>query len=426
MHLSIPHEKPLRALCVLIACASLTAAMAQPAISGATIPESGSLPVFPVESDLHLPPNYALPGSVDISRWFPPPGDQRRQASCTTWALCYGAMGYGLNRSAGRTYTPLDTADPVTTYSPAFIFNLLKQRGGDPCTDPSNFEDVVALADSNGCCTWEELPYDTTLSACQDPLPMRTAQTTAYDRPPKVLDIDPANKRQWQYHLDQKRPIIAEITIDSLFIYGGYATHGESMLHWHYTGPVSYLGGHAVVCTGYENDSTFTFINSFGKEWGGHGYFTATWDMIERRCYGAHVLMDDPILLTDLLPLLPAGTKNFNGPVVKKRIKPGAYFVVNRAPVQLAALRPDRELAVVRIYGSEDNTVRHTMYLRPGRSCSIYGNGIRTDYRYSKPWFLGGWFKWPIRLTVTTTNTAGDPYLARRDALLRRLHAGMR
>ncbi|HRH37120.1 MAG TPA: hypothetical protein PK760_02170, partial [Flavobacteriales bacterium] len=28
-----------------------------------------------------------LPDTVDLSRWFPPAGDQREQASCSGWAL---------------------------------------------------------------------------------------------------------------------------------------------------------------------------------------------------------------------------------------------------------------------------------------------------------------------------------------------------
>lgn len=399
--------------------------MAQSGNPGDVIPDPGSVPAFPVESDFRSPPHHTFPDSVDISRWFPPPGNQRRQASCTTWALCYGAMGYAMNRSMGRTYTPLDTADPATTYSPAFLFNLLKQLGGDACSDPVRFEDIVALADSNGCCTWAELPYDTTLSACLDPLPLRTAQTTVYDRPPELFDIDPTDKHQWQYHLDQGRPIITEITIDSLFIYGGYATHGDSMLHWRLTGPVPFWGGHAVVCTGYTNDSTFTFINSYGKQWGGHGYFTANWDLITRRCYGAHVLMQDPTS-ADLLPLVPEGPDSLNGEVVKKRIKPGKSILVNRTLVQLAAVTPDQQRAVVRVLRPSDHALLHTLHLHPGRTMSIYANGKRTDYAYSRPSLVGRWFKRPVRLTVTIADAAADPYLTRRDALLRRLHAGMR
>lgn len=399
--------------------------MAQTENSGDIIPQPGSVPAFSLEAEFDLPPHYTLSDSVDLSPWFPPPGNQRRQASCTTWALCYGAMGYALNRSLGRTYTPLDTADPATTYSPAFLFNLLKQRDDEACTTNASFENVVKLAQGEGCCRWSEMPYDTAWNGCLEAVPLRAMQEAGQFHLPELIDIDPTNKLQWQYHLDQGRPIITEITIDSLFFQGGYATHGDSMLHWRYIGPVSYWGGHAVVCTGYENDSTFSFINSYGTRWGCDGYFTASWDMIFRRCYGAHVLMPDTSN-TDLLPLLPAGNRTLNGERVKKGIRPGRSVRVNHALVQLAALTPDQERAVVRVVQPSDHEVLHTLHLRPGRTMTIYGNGKRTDYMYSKPSIPGRWFKRPIRLIITTTDIASDPYLARRDTLLRRLHAGMR
>ncbi len=335
-------------------------------------------------------------------------------------------MSYWWNRADDRTYTPMDTLDLTTTYSPAFLFNLLKQRSSDPCTTDVSFVGIVRLARSEGVCTWEQMPYDTAVNACMEPVPTTALGAALQSLRPEIQDIEETNLKQWQYHLDQGRPIVAEITIDSLFIYKGYATHGDSMLHWRYTGIVPFYGGHAVVCTGYSGDSLFTFINSFGKHWGGDGYFTATWDILNRRCYGAHVLMNDTSGALELLPPERSAKRKPSGPVVHVRLKPGQTLTTDHTMVRLASLGRSQQSAVVRSYDLGNKTLLHAFHMRPGQKYIVYGNGKRTEYAYRRASFLGRWLKRPVRLTVTTTEAGPDPYLARRDALLRKVHEGLR
>ncbi|MBK9061540.1 MAG: C1 family peptidase [Flavobacteriales bacterium] len=417
--------RSLRWGCLLLASIPL-ATMAQIFTSGNLIPEPGSVPEFPLETDFQLPSHYELKDSVDNSRWFPPPGNQHRQASCTTWSLCYAAMSYWWNRADGRTYSPLDTADASTTYSPAYLFNLLKQEVCDPCSTGVNFKDIVRLATAHGICTWEQMPYDTALNACQEPVTLRARGSAAISFRPELMDIEKTDLHQWKYHLDLGRPIIAEIVTDSTFFYGGYATNGDSMLHWHYTGDENLLYGHAVVCTGYSGDSLFTFINSYGTHWGGHGYFTATWDMLIRRCTDAHVLMNDTSGTLELLPPEHSEQQASSGQVVHARLKPGQALPVGHTLVRLAGLGRSQRSAVVRSFELGNKNLLHTFHMRPAQAYTVYGNGKRTDYAYRRASFLGRWFKRPVRLTVTTTDAAMDAYLVRRDALLRKLHEGLR
>ena len=160
----------------------------------------------------------------------------------------------------------------------------------------------------------------------------------------------------------RQRPIIAEIVTDSTFFYGGYATNGDSMLHWHYTGDENLLDGHAGVCTGYSGDSLFTFINSHGTHWGGHGYFTATWDMLIRRCTDAHVLMNDTSGTLELLPPEHSEQQASSGQVVHARLKPGQALPVGHTLVRLAGLGRSQRSAVVRSFELGNKNLLHTFH----------------------------------------------------------------
>lgn len=421
-----PIERAFRWVCTLLLGASIGVVAAQSFNSGNLIPEPGSVPAFPVEIDFILPESYQLDSIVDNSKWFPPPGDQGQQASCNTWALCYAAMSYWWNRADGRTYSPLDTADPATTYSPAYLFNILKQRSSPICTTGTGFSSVVSLAAEKGICTWQQMPYDKAANACQDPLPASALGGAVRSFRPQVVDIGKTDFRQWQYYLNEGRPIIIEISPDSTFRDGGYATHGDSMLYWHNNGDGTLLLGHTVVCTGYTGDSLFTCINSYGTHWGGHGYFTVTWDRLVHRCTDAHVLFNDTTGARDLLPVSFPEGDTLKGGIARKRIDQGQVLRTDLSLIRLASLAPAQRNAVVEVFRPAEKTLLHALHMRPGQTYAIYGDGKRTDYTYQRASLVGRWLKRSVRLTVTTTDARSDPYLAKRDALLRKLHVGMR
>ena len=389
------------------------------------MPEPGSVPAFPVETDFQIPPGYQAPKNVDLSKWFTPPGNQGRQASCTTWAFCYAAMGYFWNRADERTYIPRDTADPTTTYSPAFLFNLLKQRSNGSCDDAESMEEVVRLASTHGICTWEQMPYDTALASCTTEVPIAAMRTARTSLRPQLVELEKTDILQWKYHLDMGHPIIAVIVPDSVFWYRGYATNGDSMLNWRSgnNGPLGHA--HAVVCTGYCGDSLFTFINSYGTQWGGHGYFTATWKMLHDRCVDAHALVNDTIALVALAPMLYEMPDSVMGSLVKERFKIGQVRVINRTAIRLERTGKGHRNVLLQLFSPADRTLQHSFEMRSGQRYSIYANGQRTTYLYSRPKLVARALHLRPQLTVITTETINDPYLQERDAQLRRLRAAM-
>ncbi|MEL8056572.1 MAG: hypothetical protein AAGK66_10485, partial [Pseudomonadota bacterium] len=67
-----------------------------------------------------------LPQFVDLSSFFPVPGNQGAQGSCVGWAVGYALKTY---QEAFETQTVRPTS--YNHFSPAFVFNSIKQ--GDDC-----------------------------------------------------------------------------------------------------------------------------------------------------------------------------------------------------------------------------------------------------------------------------------------------------
>src|SRR5688572_30006141 len=72
-----------------------------------------------------------LPLSVDLSRYFPPPGDQGEQNACIGWVLGYAIKSYWARRKWAQKNYPNGNAPawiepaPEDLFSPSYIYNRL-------------------------------------------------------------------------------------------------------------------------------------------------------------------------------------------------------------------------------------------------------------------------------------------------------------
>ncbi len=278
-----------------------TVAHSQKLGGGALIPDTTGWPESTIEVWNGLPKGYKLPRKVDLSPWFPPAGNQGRQYACVPFALCYGVMSYRRNLWDDRTYDHTDPIDSANTFSPAFMYNLMigkdRRRTEAPadsvCKNGTNIDQVLEFAMITGSCTMKDMPFDTTLiSCCTRPSFANDMRAIPNHIPPATI-LDSYNPEQWRYHLSQGQPILTTIVADVALVQGGQAAGGHEPFTWNWSNRGRDLFGHAVVCTGYVDDSTFTFINSWGQKWGRHGYFNATLERLKWKCSSAYVLSND-------------------------------------------------------------------------------------------------------------------------------------
>lgn len=391
--------------------------------AGIILPKKGSPVVLTKEANFILPKGYRLPPKADLSPHFPPPGNQHRQYSCSAWAMGYGLMSYRLNRLAGRTYKPTSTLDPKHTFSPAYLYNLMKWIDGSPCTSGCDMDKLAQYVALGGCCTWQEMPYDTALNSCKDRLADLAIEKEAMKQqtPPAVL-LDGYNPAQWKYHLAEKRPIIMWFCMDTAFTRGGFRAGGDREFVWDLDTKCPRGGGHCVVCTGYDDaDSTFTFINSFGPAWGHHGYFKATYHVLAARSGAGYVMTNDTARLGALNVADLPHDRTLSGVKVKSVMKVGDIHLVNDDKVSLRHVAKDHSTAVVHVFDTDSDTIPRTIHMEHERSYTIYQGDSTVTITYGKRNWLLRAFNRRVPVTITTGATAEDPYIMHRDEFLKSL-----
>ena len=421
----MPATVLLRSLLFLCACLPI-ALVAQQRGLGALVPEPGSPIPLTVETNFTLPKGYKLPPTVDLSKHFPPPGDQHRQNSCTTWALCYNLMSYRKNRLAGRTYSPTDTLDAAHSFSPAYLYDRMVAVNDQPCTTSLDFPTLAEQANANGCVLWSTLPYDTAITGCMQRLEARMKADALRHRPPPMVELNAYNVEQWQYHLAEGRPIVATVVIDSSFVFDAARGNGQVPFTWNMDNWRSNHNGHAVVCVGYNADSTFTFVNSYGQRWGLHGYFKATWEVLEYKCYGAYTMYNDTVVDWSATPGRPADRDLLNGALVKESFEPGEYQEINGLKVGLVHLHEDRNRAVVSFFDAASDSLLQTMTVRSGQDHTFYHEGRSITFTYRDRKGIPRLFTKKLPMQLAETPSITDSYVNERNTRLERLREELR
>lgn len=196
-----------------------------------------------------------LPVRVDLSRFFPTPGAQGKQASCVGWAVGYAARAYYAISLEGR------AASPAHIPSPSYIYNSIVAPSGQ-CDAGSSIPDALNLL-KQGSLSLAQLPYDP--KRCSAPTPPQRAAATDF-RISSWLAVDPQSPDQVKAQLSQGHPVVVSLVSRPAFvrlrsdrIYDSSAETSD--------------GSHALAVVGYDDQrQAFKVINSWGTRWGNGGY----------------------------------------------------------------------------------------------------------------------------------------------------------
>ena len=198
-----------------------------------------------------------LPVRYDLAVDLPPPGNQGRQGSCVAWSVGYAARTYYLKH-----YYSADVTQRENILSPAYIYNSLKQSGGD-CDDGLSLTGALQLLEKSGGVPLSVLPYDPhqclTLPSAQELSQYSDRFRIRGYR--KVKDEDDVKGE-----LYRDNPVIFAIDAGPVFDHyrSGIIDGTED------PGPGS---AHAMVIVGYDDDKqAFHFVNSWGTAWGEKGF----------------------------------------------------------------------------------------------------------------------------------------------------------
>jgi len=215
--------------------------------------------IFATEAELSsLPsvPRYRayLPESVDLSYRFPRAGAQGNQGSCVGWAVAYGARSYYDFKSSQR------TPDSKWAFSPAFIYNLIKDQNNN-CQSGSSIYEALVLVRDQVIPRMSDFPYSDTNCTRKpsEAVMSRAAQYTIRDFR-KVTALESVKGELYRGH-----PVIVGMAVSDSF----QNLKGRIVYNDEQSQPT---GGHAMVITGYDDKRrAFRVFNSWGPEWGENG-----------------------------------------------------------------------------------------------------------------------------------------------------------
>ncbi len=218
----------------------------------------------------------ALPSQVDLSNWFPTPGNQGNQSSCVGWAVAYGLKSY--QEAVERRQPP---ASSTNVFSPSFIYNQIKLNH---CGGGSYIYDALNLLKKSGVSTWESFPY---AEYDCNAIPSQTVSNQAKDF--AIADWRRVNIQddiEIKSQLNAGFPVVIGMMVDEGFERLGYnqtyqAPSGQSK------------GGHAMVVVGYDdNKNAYKVFNSWGTDWGTNGLGWVSYQVFKDRVREAYTAQD--------------------------------------------------------------------------------------------------------------------------------------
>jgi len=215
-----------------------------------------------------LPVLAALPPSVDLRAACPKVYDQGQLGSCTANAIA-AAFEFDLAKQA------------LADFMPSRLFIYYNERRIEGTVDSDSgamIRDGIKSVSKQGVCAEDTWPYDIAKFA-DEPGGQAYAQARghrvlSYQRIPQVLN-------QMRGCLAHGYPFVFGFQVYESFESKEVAQTGVAPL----PGTTEQaLGGHAVLCVGYDDASArFLVRNSWGTGWGMDGYFTLPYTYLTER-----------------------------------------------------------------------------------------------------------------------------------------------
>lgn len=204
----------------------------------------------------------AVPRNYSLKAYSPTPGNQGRQPSCVGWASGYGART--IANAIKNGWQNNTTKINQNTFSPAFVYNLIKFKGDNNCKRGSYIADAMKLLNTFGVLELKDFSYDQSnciknpssygLQKAKQNTILTYERLARWDNPSNLVG-------KVKKAIANKNPVVIGMQVSSTF----YKAKG----YWngiHTSKP----GGHAMVVVGYDDDKyggAFELLNSWGTNW---------------------------------------------------------------------------------------------------------------------------------------------------------------
>jgi len=202
-----------------------------------------------------------LPKKVDLTRYFPKPGNQGAQGSCTAWAVGYAARAYYAMSLEHR-----NIALHRNIPSPAFIYDTaLKEKDEANCNTGSAIISALEVL-KKGSLSLSAFPY--LENSCRAPSLRESSKATDF-RIDSYLRIELLRDHELddiKGELAEGNPVVIAFqdSVDFQMLRAGHIFKAR---------PDKMLGWHALAVVGYdERKQAFKIINSWGRKWADRGF----------------------------------------------------------------------------------------------------------------------------------------------------------
>lgn len=237
---------------------------------GLLLPEPDSLKEFPLAASSGR--RVELRPVVDMEPVLPPAGDQGKQGSCVSWALGYNLFSYYERAYAGLQDYGITQGipDPRKVYSPAFIYNYLKQQViPTDCQRGIFFKDAFHTIMDKGNCQWADFPYHSVQDGCKGGVTTASIEGASKHKGYRFQRIT-KSAYDFKVQVQSGYPVIIGVyTSERLYDDGKQADAGRKFIwnpaqrdKWEY---------HAMLVVGYDQQY-FKLMNSWGADWGNKGF----------------------------------------------------------------------------------------------------------------------------------------------------------
>ena len=233
-----------------------------------------------------------LSDNVDLSRYFPPIGDQGQYGTCVAWATGY-AMKTSLNAKQNNwSSSQLSSASNQT--SPIDLWHLIDKSSKNSGCNGSNFEPAMDAIKKNGVASMSSVPFTGKTMKCDgisgtgnSSNKLGEYKVIAYNSEMgggKAYGMSVSNFKYW---LNQGYPVLIGAEL------------GENFMKWNSSSVITsdtkgYQGQHAyhaLVVVGYsDSKQAFRIRNSWDTSWGDDGSIWVGYShFINQFCFGGWV-----------------------------------------------------------------------------------------------------------------------------------------
>ncbi|HEX5037553.1 MAG TPA: C1 family peptidase [bacterium] len=322
-------------------------------------------------------PYQNLPRKVDLAAQLPSPGDQGKQNSCTAWAVAFAVKSFQEKRELGWDFSDKHL------FSPAFVYNQI--NGGQD--RGALLKDAINVVLSEGVVPLSFMPYQDGNYTAQPTEALKKA--ASYFKGLSYRRLDEKDVPQIKSFLASGEPVILSVMTYKNFLPKGMVRSGNV-----YKEKVGgFLGGHAIVAVGYDDDrNAVKILNSWGKGWGENGYGWIDYAFFPQVVMQAFVMYDLPTpreavaaLDNSAIPTPPPLPKPTlpatpSVPTVLSRVKSPVLIVANEGGLKIG----DRWLRL----GSSWEQAAQALGYRPNEIDRLHAFNAMMDEVMISPDFL--------------------------------------